>query len=513
MHCGIILAAMVGGAMIALWPSLASLFGVWRDIHDYQYGFPIAAIAAAWIVIVARRVASARPEPAWAGTILLAGALLAWLVAFNANSLIAHQVMVPVVVWLAILAGTGWPIARQMIAPVAFLYFAIPVWDYAVPLLQRMSVATTETALGLAGVPAVVREHLVTIPEGAFRIVEGCSGKRYFMVTLAVACLAAAVNHIRGMRAVAYVAICGGLALVANWLRIFIVIYAGHATNMQHYLVAVEHKTFGNAIFVLLLVAVFLLARRLGPAAGTETSGTGSSHADAGFTVGASRWRFAVPATLLASTIALVQARSMSTFDSPVLGLLPLAADVWQGPMPANSEWMPGFVAPADERRAAYRNPAGSVELYVNLYGEQQQGAELIYYGNTLLAPGSWSRAWPPEVRRMPSASGPALADFEARGPDGSLWVLAYGYQVGGWYTTLEPLAQLSYGLQSMLKATPSGMVALASRCDTNCEAARALVKSFWDELSTPVLAMRPRSVTGQIGERQRESQQQAGSE
>jgi len=513
MRLGIILAAMVGGAMIALWPSFVSLFGVWREIHDYEYGIPIAAIAVVWLLIIARRVASARPEPAWAGTVLLAGALLAWLVAFNANSLIAHQVMMPVVVWLAILAGAGWPVARRMIAPVAFLYFAIPVWDYAVPLLQRMSVATTETALGLAGVPAVVSEYLVTIPDGAFHIVEGCSGKRYFMVTLAVAYLAAAVQHIRGMRAVVYVVICGVLALVANWLRIFIVIYVGHVTNMQHYLVAVEHKTFGNAIFVLLLVAVFLLARRFGSPAGTETAGTGASQADAGFSAGASRWRFAVPAALLASTFVLVQAGSMSTFDPPVLGPLPLAADVWQGPLPASSQWRPVFVAPADERRAAYRTRTGTVELYVNLYGEQRQGAELVYYVNTLLAPGSWSRVWPPEVRRMPSASGPALAKLEARGPDGSLWVLAYGYQVGGWHTTLEPVVQMTYGLRSIARPTPSGMVALASRCDTNCEAAQALVRSFWDELSAPIRAMWPREVAGHSGGRQRESRQEAGSE
>jgi transmembrane exosortase EpsH len=47
------------------------------------------------------------------------------------------------------------------------------------------------------GVPTQVEGHHVTIPSGHFSIVEGCSGKRYLMISLAFATLAAAIEQLR----------------------------------------------------------------------------------------------------------------------------------------------------------------------------------------------------------------------------------------------------------------------------------------------------------------------------
>ena len=51
--------------------------------------------------------------------------------------------------------------------------------------------------------------------------------------------------------------------LVANWLRVASLIVIGHVTHMQHYLIRVDHLYYGWALFMLTMVPVFLLARRL----------------------------------------------------------------------------------------------------------------------------------------------------------------------------------------------------------------------------------------------------------
>jgi EpsI family protein len=484
-----VLAVVVLATLAALWPSLSSLWTYWGQIPTYQHAYLIAAISLAWLVVAAKPMRTDRAQPSLPGTTLLTIALLAWLVALRANIQIGHQLLFPVALWLAILASAGWPVARRVFAPVAFLYFSIPIWDYLVPGLQWMSVRATEGMLALVGVPAHVHENHVTIPEGSFKIIEGCSGERYFMVALAVAVLAAAINHMRDWRRLGFVVASGVLALVANWLRIVIVIYAGHVTNMQHYLVAKEHLTFGNAVFVVLLVAIFIMARVMTPAHAHTGTLAGPSPTGRSRPLNAvARWRALLPLPLLAIIFVLVQVRSFVPVAAPTLGAFPLAAGDWLGPLPANRSWAPVYVAPAEERRVAYTSGAGVVELYVNLYGEQRQDQELVYYGNTLLAPGAWTRTWPPVTGVM----GGVLATVEAREPDGSQWLVAYTFKVGGWVTHNDLSSKLAYGIMSILHPVPSGVIALAVRCQENCEAARALVKSFWDDMSGSVLAMIP---------------------
>lgn len=482
-------------ATAALWPSLASLIRFWGEIRDYQHGYVIAAVSAIWLVLVTRQQWSARPQPSLLGLGALAAVLFAWVVGVCANSLIAHQMLFPLAVWCAVWSATGLRQARHAAAPIAFLYFATPIWEYTLPLLQRLSVAATETALGWLGVSAEVHETFVSIRGGVFHIAEGCSGKRYFIVTLAVAVLAAAIYRIRGLRALGYVLACGALALVANWIRIIIVIYAGHIAGMQTYLVAVEHKTLGNVIFVCLLLLVLLLARTVAPA------GTITAHrrwTSDPFPGTAARSHSALPiaamaGALLVAAFTAAYPRTANALHGVSMAGLPLATGRWQGPLPGTPAWAPYYAGSAGERRASYTSGTGTVELYVNVYGAQRQGQELVQYANTLLAPGTWQRSWPPGTEPL-SPRTPSPASFEARSDDGTRWLLAYLFDIGGWYTSREPLAQLAYGLQAIRRPVASGVVALAVRCDTDCAGARALATAFWDDMSGPILGMLPHS-------------------
>lgn len=495
LRTGPLMLGLAALATAALWPSLGSLAATWRDMHDYQHGYIIAAVSAIWLAVIARRQWSARPRPSLPGLGALAVVLFAWVVGVCANSLIAHQMLFPLAVWCAVWSATGLQQARHAAAPIAFLYFATPIWEYAVPVLQRLSVAATETALGWLGVSAEVHEYFVSIRGGTFHIAEGCSGKRYFVVTLAVAVLGAAIYRMRGVRALAYVLACGVLALVANWIRIIIVIYAGHIAGMQTYLVAVEHLTLGNVIFVCLLVLVLLLARAVAPASTARARRPWTSDPFPGTAIrrGSALPFAAIAAALLVTAFAAAYPRAANALHDVSPGGLPLTTGRWQGPLPGAAAWTPNFVGAAGERRASYSSAAGTVELYVNAYGVQHQGQELVQYANTLLAPGTWQRAWPQATQPL-SQRAPSPASFEASTDDGRRWVLAYLFDVGGWYTSREPLAQLAYGLQAIRRPVPSGVVALAVRCDTDCAAARALATAFWDDMSGPILGMLPHS-------------------
>jgi exosortase len=395
-------------ATLALWPSPASLWNYWGDILDYQHGFLVAAIALAWIGRELWRGGAAGTQPSWKATLALAVVLSGWIIAVRGGIAILHQLLWPLALGLSVWSVAGWPAARRLLPPIGLLYAAIPVWDYGLPVLQRLSIYSTEHILALLGVPASVSEYRVTIPEGTFAIVEGCSGKRYFVVTLAIAYLAIAINGLRGARALLYLAAAGLLSMLVNWIRIVIVIYAGHVSNMQHYLVANEHKSLGNVLFVVLIVGVLLQGRWLARRGATSVSAASIS----GIANPAlAPWQplMLLPAALLVLALPASLVRKAS---APMrLEAMPIATGDWLGPLPPQAGWRPEFSAADDEQRVAYVSTTGTVELYANLYVDQASGRELIHYSNNIINCSCALAAILGAVRRTRSSQRPHLAD------------------------------------------------------------------------------------------------------
>lgn len=477
-------------AVAALWPSLWTLLQYWYAIQDYQHALLIMPIVLVWIGLVVRRPDSAPTAPSRGAAAALIAVLLLWLVALRASLDIAHQLLWPLALWMGIWAAMGRRVALCFAAPLGLLYSVIPVWDYLLPVLQRLSIFFSEHILLLLGVKATVTENHVTIPEGTFSIIEGCSGKRYLVVAVAIAWLSAAMNHLRTMRRLTL--LFGSavmLALVINWIRIVIIIYAGHVTNMQHYLVAVEHLTLGKLLFLPLLAGILLVARwcaEPGQAATPEAAKCGSDFPRP------SRW-------LLVPMAAFVIVAILSHSD-PVaaaigqLGEAPLGSGGWEGPLPGRSGWMPHYGGVDDQRRLSYLSRDGSsVEVYVNLYASQRSGKELVRYGNSVVAPEGWTQPWSQSGRKLVTPKGKVLWSLEILDASRRTWLLAYTYRVGGGLYTSEAATQLGYGVRSMLRPAPAGVLASAILCETtNCDKGRTLLADFWDNMGSPIMSMLP---------------------
>ena len=168
--------------LVGLWPTVVSLARIWRNMFDYHHGVVIALIAVIWLWRIRREIDACSVRPVRAALPLVAIALLVWAIAYRANSELMQQMLLPVIAILAVYAAMGPQVARRAAAPIAYLYFAIPLWEQLLPFLQSLTTTVAETVLGVMGVPTQVEGHHVTIPSGHFSIVEGCSGKRYLMI-------------------------------------------------------------------------------------------------------------------------------------------------------------------------------------------------------------------------------------------------------------------------------------------------------------------------------------------
>lgn len=483
-RCGTLILASTTLVLLALWPSGVSLVNFWLRIEDYQFGLAVAAVCMAWLGRIAwqMRRQEIRPVP-WAIPWLVV-ALVAWAISYVAVSELLQQLLLPIVLWLTIFSSAGAAAGRASAQPIAILYLGLPWWDILVPALQTATVVVTEGLLRLGNIPANVQATTITIPEGSFEVAEGCAGKHYFTIAVTLGVLVGAFCRLpRGRRAVLIVA-AAIFALVTNWVRVIVIVVAGHVSNMTHYLVAKEHLSFGTYLFILPVMAIALLARRLSkqvlPGAAATVSGVSTPQT---LTL---PQRFAVLASL--ASLVIPVAAILSGYTSGVVRLtgLPVLASEWQGPLPPNPIWRPRFLGAADEVRAAYRSADGEIiEVYIVVYGPQSADHELVSYNNSLLAPGTW---------RLESESKTDGLTLQSAVRESDRWVIASTYKIGGFRANARGAAQIGYGAMEMFGAPASGIVSIATRCAESCNQSNRLLEAFWQRHGRQLVSSVPSS-------------------
>lgn len=471
------MALLVLGFLL-FWPTTASLIEQWEDTvrRSYTHGYLIVAMSL-WLLWRNRASWSQVDiQPSVVACVGVIAASVLWLIVYRAGIRIAHQALLPVIIFGAFIAAYGFQAARRNWLPFAFLYFAVPLWDAINPLLQSLSTFAVRMMLRTAGIPAFFSGNTFTLPSGSLEIAGGCSGLHFLIVGIAIAVLYGEINRDSWWTRVKLVALAAVLAMLTNWIRIFIIAVAAHVTDMQHYLVREEHYSFGWMMFVGTMVIFFLIVRRwpVQPETPAEAGATPKS--------GALSWKGAALASvsLLVAPVWLL-ADHNTIPDDQLPRLLPATLEGWAVEEMTRSDWQPVFEGADVTQRARYAKGASAVEGYAALYADQHQGKELVAFNNSVT--GETLNA-----RRRGSAGQGDWMELEATDSRGERWVLWYVYRLDNdWYHRTLPL-QVQYGVRSLFSAPLSAVVAFRAHCQgEECSSARDSVREVTTSLASTV--------------------------
>jgi exosortase len=457
----------------ACWPTLVALHGLWTDWTNrgVTHGYLIVAICLwlLWRKRAALRSANAGFDSL--GMAALTGAALLWLFATQAGIQYIAFALLPWLFYFAVRAGFGRRAASAAAFPIFFLYAAIPVWGVTNGIFQWTSVYATRFALRMVGVPAFFDGNRVQIPEGTFEIAGGCSGLHFVVVGLSIAVLLGELrgDGWRGRLKLAAIAL--ALAVFTNWVRVFIIILAGHLSHMQNYLVARSHYGFGWALFAAAMVVFFLIERRI------PVEATAARHSDSSAAV---PFR-GVPAFALSLVVVVLTVTSLWHR----LALRPSAAGLAKPVVPASwqvvnavSGWAPKFVGADAAMDELYQSPDSSqIEVFAALYRSQQQGKELGGYDNDALG------GLQPVDASVGVMNGHPVLMQRVRDDSGGEHLLAVTYNVDGRYFTQAVTAQLWYAARSLLAfhSSSSRVLLLRSACRPDCDAATDRLQDIKD--------------------------------
>jgi exosortase A len=458
------------------------VMAVWSqwETGEYAHGYLVLAMSLFMVYTRRKVLASLVPCPSYPALAVVLLCSLAWLAGTAADVQLVQTVALLCLLMAVIWTTLGTAIARQLLLPVLFLGVAMPVWSPLSPLLQELTADVVYHLARLAEIPALRQENLIILPSGRLSVERSCSGMRYLLAALVLGVLYGDLYY-RSLRArVVVLLIAACTAILANILRVFIVVWLAHRSAMQHPWVA-DHLAlgwflFGGLVFVLLAIDIGLSRYRRESREGEAPAAPpGSSRA----------CQRGLPGHALALVLAAVLAASGPAFAwwaaaSPSARQaaapdFPTAAGGWSGPSVTRDSWMPVFHGASADRRV-YRKGGTEVYLYLGRYAEQSQGRELINELNSIGNP-EWRTVYS-DGRDTAPAGMPVLEQVLV-GTEGRKRLVWYWYEVAGRETTSDYMAKFLQVLGRLTGRPQAAIVAMATPIEYDSAAAQNVLADF----------------------------------
>lgn len=394
LRAGVVFMLLLAGTLALYFDTASAIVSIWWRSETFTHGFLVVPIVL-WLVWRQRsRLSHLQPQPsAWglAALILVGfGWLLGDLVAVNALTQLAFVTMLV----LLVPAVLGLEVTKALLFPLAFMFFTVPIGEFAMPTLMQWTADFTVMALRLSGVP-VYREGLqFIIPSGSWSVVEACSGVRYLIASLTVGTLFAYLNYQSTKRRVLFIAVSIIVPVIANWLRAYLIVMLGHLSGNK-LATGVDHIIYGWVFFGIVIMLMFVIGARWSePEPSVSSADIDSvtlqkplqrgSH-------GAARPRFErfalVAALILALPLGGRFALQHGNEGAPMQLTAParLSPD-WVADNSAEIIFRPAFQNPSADINTTYTQGEQRVGLYLGYYRHQNYERKLVSSENVLVS-------------------------------------------------------------------------------------------------------------------------------
>lgn len=244
-------------AVLVFFPTWVRLAEAWLEFEQVlAHGLATAVIFLGLLLIHPPRLVTAQRQlkPHYVvGAALLVAATLVWG--------LLELVRIDTLAYLTLPAGlitTAWallglPRALAFFPYILLLSLSLPIWADMVPTLVELASVVVGSWTGWFGMTALIEGNSITLPYGRLLIADGCSGIRYFAISILLAMMTSILNDYRWRGWMITLLVAATLGLIANWVRITILVIVAYETDMQSEMLA-DHETMGWVVFGLFIL-------------------------------------------------------------------------------------------------------------------------------------------------------------------------------------------------------------------------------------------------------------------
>ena len=373
-------------AFLVLWFDVYTLRPVqvvWQEDFEYSHGY-LVLIFTAWLCFLEARRQPLKPlVPSVTGLLCLVAFVLATVAAAASTTLAAAAAALPALAVAALWAAAGAKIARRFAPRLAYLYFAMPIWGAAVEPLRKLTVLIATEWIRAAKLPASIDGNFIHVPGNVFEVQGGCAGVGYALVGVALAAFCNLLERRRWRSSVALLLFGLLLALVGNWVRIFVTVAVGKSELQNLFVVLVRdhHLLFGWIVFGLFMVPLIFVDRLL--QSRTYPTMRAAAAIDAGKRLESRlAGAYAVGAVL---ALGIWLNHRVAQGDEAAAGTVFVAAAEipgWQRVDDWQDARRPQYVGASAQWASWYADGAVRVGAFVAHYGAQRPEHEVVFVGN-----------------------------------------------------------------------------------------------------------------------------------
>lgn len=467
------------GLLVLFAPDWAAMAWQWWDSSTYNHILLVPPILG-WLVWQrAPELAQLSPRAWWPGLVLLAGALLIWLLGDISGTATASHLGAVAMLQAVTISLLGPRVSWALLFPLAYGFFLVPFGDELVPALQMITAAITIWLTLASGIPAVIEGVFIDTPVGLFEVAEACSGVKFLVAMVALGTLVANVCFRSWWRRAAFMALAVILPIFANGIRAWGTIFIAQSQGLE-FAAGFDHIFYGWIFFGLVMAAVLAVSWRFfdrgveepfidpeailrSPALERLERISAKPHI-----VGASIAALALLTLAWASNARQIEA------ELPQHIALPTVSAWQQVAADQRYDWQPLAGGAAHRLQGTYRNAAGqNVDVVFALYSAQREGSEAGAYGQGALIPNTEWR-WLSDEAAIAGAHGERLQAL------GSIQRVAMTYyRRADWLgASRARLKLLSMRDKLLLQAQPTAMLILSAE-ETGEHSARETISDF----------------------------------
>jgi EpsI family protein len=475
-----VLVLVLGLFVVAFWPTLSLLNQRWQSSGSaYSHG-PLLVIVVCYLIYLRwPRITREPPRPSLTAAFLTLGGALTWWLAESVQVLVVQQAVLPALIFLLVTSLLGWRSARHVAYPLALLYLVVPIWDVLVPSFQSIASAVVGGTVRSLGIKVFIDGSIITIPEGTFEIAYSCSGLAFFMAAITLGLVYGCLYCTKISHRIFVACLFAAVGVVSNWVRILVVVLAGHYTQMHSRLIH-DHWDLGWWIFAIASIPSLYLAHRM-----TSTMPMPQAHERHSRhpRYAASTNEILWPSLVLMVALSIPAIAALLYPNEPDealrVKLLHFAGATSTDNDELSARWSPAFEGADLSLTKPYPSTATPVSLHVIWYGTQSQQRKLTRDGNLIADGVRWhidrefaQSSFPNENEAFAKANKVTLIS-----PQGQRLRVWYWYLVGSRITGGVVDLKIRQ-MQSLLEGRVDGaLVALSAECaERSCaDATRSL--------------------------------------
>jgi len=429
-------ALLFSAACWLFWPTLLQMETVWRHSETYMHCYFILPMSLymVWQKKDQLKLIPIRPTllPLWFMLPILALWLSAYAIDVGFASHGAQVVFFQLLLW----ALLGHQMTRAIRFPLLFLIFIAPFGESLTPYLQDITAFIGVHLLRLADIP-VYREGLyLHTPVSVFEVAVACSGLNFLISSTVISLLFAYLYFSKFYKQLAFVVFSIALAVIANGIRAFLLMYIGEKSQMQ-YGFGDDHYYYGWLVFGITVFLSFRIGEKFADAVASVDQPVVVTDVSAE----ALHWSRLL-LLLLPIGLTLIASRQLHTTIAPQAPATALVVKQFEqtSQNSVDTSFYDGL------RRSSLVNEQG-IELIAADYALRQDRGDMITWHNWLYNPKAWTV--------LEQSTGTDHQILLLANQAGQRKALIYWYQCGDLVTTSKIEVKLCQ-LASMLLHRPT---------------------------------------------------------